>query len=170
VKGALGRPLKLERQGTHLQVVLVDRRRVPPAAKSGSTSQLQADLRVRLLDTEHNPAVRVMRHLVLVHDELARKGWPGVGVLPSKVVGKALMQAEMLASQDPSPSMATLIERLGQLKIAAEAREERKSQLQEQAQGERPEVSEATHEEFEAMERSWVGTVPAGLVLPDRDK
>ena len=31
-----------------------------------------------------------------------------------------------------------------------------------------PEVSEMNFDEFELMERSWLGTVPAGLELPDR--
>ena len=167
VKGALGRPLKLERQGAHLQVVLVDRRRTPATAKPESTSQLRAELRARLRDTEHNPAVRVMRHLIVVHDELTRKGWAGVGALPSKVIGHALMQTEMLASQEASASLATLVERLGALKAAALAREERKTHLHDLAHGESPEVSETTHEEFEEMERSWLGTVPAVLTLPE---
>ena len=31
-----------------------------------------------------------------------------------------------------------------------------------------PEVSETNYDEYELMERSWVGTVPAGLDLSDR--
>ena len=31
-----------------------------------------------------------------------------------------------------------------------------------------PEVSETDYDEYELMERSWVGTVPAGLDLSDR--
>jgi hypothetical protein len=31
-----------------------------------------------------------------------------------------------------------------------------------------PEVSETNYDEYELMERSWIGTVPAGLDLSDR--
>ena len=170
LKGLLGRPLGLERRGGRLRVVLIDRRRASPADQPPSLSQLRAELRARLLAHEHDCTARVMRHLVFVHDELGRKGWPGVAALPGQVLGKALMQAEMLASQEPSPSLAEIVERLRLLKVAADLREERETRPKDFAMSERLEVSESTYEEVQEMERSWVGTLPPGLVRADRDK
>ena len=52
VKGALGRPLGLERRGSQLHVVLVDRRRKPAAEQPLSISHMRAELQVRLLAHE----------------------------------------------------------------------------------------------------------------------
>ena len=76
----------------------------------------------------------------------------------------------MLASREPSALLTYMIERLRLLKVAADMREERKSQLRASDRGEALEISEATHEEYEQMERSWVGTRPDGLTLPEHDK
>ena len=170
LKGLLGRPLGLERRDGRLHVVLVDRRRASPDDQSLSLPQLRAELRARLLAQGHDQTAHVMRHLVFVHDELGRKGWTGIEALPSQVLGKALVQAEMLASEEPSPSLAMLVERLRSLKLAADLREERKSRSKDLEAGGRIEVSSSTYEEFEAMERSWGGTLPLALVRPDRDK
>ena len=170
LKGLLGRPLGLEWRGGQLHVVLIDRRRASPADQPPSLSQLRAELRARLLAHEHDHTAQVMRHLVFVHDVLGRKGWPGAGALPGQVLGKALVQAEMLASEEPSPSLAMIVERLRLLQVAANLREERETRPKDFEIGERLEVSESTYEEFQEMERSWVGTLPPGLVRPDRDK
>ena len=170
VKGVLGRELGLERRGSQLHVVLIDRRRAPSVAQPPSISQLCAELRARLLAHERDHAAQAMRHLVLVHDELGRKGWSGVEALPGQVMNKALVEAEMLTGQESSPFLAVIIERLRVLKAGADMREDRKAHLRDLEKGEALEVSEATHEEFEEIERSWVGTLPAEVVLPDRDK
>jgi hypothetical protein len=83
-------------------------------------------------------------------------------------MGKALVEAEMLDNQDPTPLMAMLIERLREIGVAADERAEHERAEQEELlqEFERPEVAEAsetTFDEYERMERSWVGTVPAGL-------
>jgi hypothetical protein len=169
LKGLLVRPVGLERRGGQLHVVLVERRRARPEDQPPSLSQLRAELRARLLAHEDGRAAQVLRHLGFLHDELGRKGWRGVEALPAKVLGKALAQAEMLGSEEPSPALALLLEQLRPLHAAAELRDERAAQQNEFEAGGHVEVSEATHEEFDAMERSWVGTVPAGLSRPERD-
>lgn len=167
LKDLLGRPFGLERRGGQLHVVLADRLRPPPADQPLSLSQLRAELRASLLAQSHERATEVMRHLVLVHDELGCKGWAGVEALPGEVTGRALVQAEMLASQEPSPALAVIVERLRLLQVAADLRKDRESCLQDLENSVPVEVSESTHEEFE-MERSWVGTVPGGLVPLER--
>jgi hypothetical protein len=105
-------------------------------------------------------AAQLMRHLVCVHDELGRKGWTGVGALPASVLRLALVQADMLADGDTAPPLSLFIDQLRLLQVAAELREERQSRLKGLEASSTVEVSETTQEDFEAMERSWLGTVP----------
>ena len=168
LKGILGRPLGLQRQGSQIQVVLVERRSATPADQPPSLAQHCDELRARLLAQEA-PAAQIMRHLVLVHDALASKGWPGLRALSGSVLRKALVQAEMLASVEPSPALEAIIEQLRPLLDAADKIEESESRLQDFKLGETLEVSESTYAEFEDMERSWIGTVPSRLTQSDRD-
>lgn len=170
LKGVLSRPLGLEQRDGHLHVVLVDRRRATSDDQPPPLPQLCAELRTRLLVHGHDHTAHVMRHLVFVHDELGRKGWTGVEALPSQVLGKALVQAEMLASEEPSPSLEKIVERLRSIRVAADLREEHKSRSKEIEAAGRIEVSASTYEEFEEMERSWIGTRPLALTPPGRDK
>lgn len=167
LRKALGGHLKLERRGRQLHVVLHERRKTP--APGHGLQELRDELRVRLfdLDGEHQ-AAQAMRHLMLVHDELGRHGWSGVEALPAPVLGKALVQAEMLASREPSAPLALVVERLAVLKAGAEAREARPAEPEPSAPARLVEVSETNYDEYELMERSWAGTVPAGLQRPDR--
>jgi hypothetical protein len=125
--------------------------------------QQRAELAARLL--VHDPATQVVRHLFVVHEELRENGWNGVEAFPLKVIDRALTEAEMLASHEPSELLTTIIDKLRTLKAAADThatldRDRQKPQIVE--------VSETDFDEFELMERSWAGTVPAALKLPDR--
>lgn len=168
LKGLLGRPMGLEWRGRQLHVVIVDRRRKPRADLPLTLSQMRAELRARLIAHEHDNAARLMRHLVFVHDELGRKGWAGIGKLPARLLGKALVQAEMLNTEEPSAALAMVVDTLRPLHVAAEMRQAHAGGEPDLGADSRPEVSEATHEEYELMERSWVGTIPGGLSLPER--
>jgi hypothetical protein len=170
LKGLLVRPIGLERRDGQLRVVLAERRRPIPVDESPSPSQLCAELSARLLAHEPDQTAKAMRHLVLVHDILERKGWPGVGAMSGLVLAEALSQAETLASEDPSPHLEIFIEHLRPLQAAADQRDERDSRLHDFKVGENVEVSESDYAEFEDMERSWVGTVPSKLTRSDRDK
>ena len=167
VRNGLGRSIGLEQRRNKLHVVLIDPRRGPAADPPQSPLlQMRAELRTRLL--VHDPATQTVRNLVFVHEALGRSGWSGVEALPRPVMGKALVEAEMLDNQDPTPLMAMLIERLREIGVAADERAEHERAEQEELlqEFERPEVAEAsetTFDEYERMERSWVGTVPAGL-------
>lgn len=163
----LNRPLSVQRQGTRLRVVPIERRRAPSADRPPPLEQLRLELRARLLAQPHEHTARVMRHLVFVHDELGRKGWAGVEALPSQVLGKALLQAEMLDSEEPSPGLKAIVDRLRALRVAAELREERRPRRPEAELDTRPEVSDSTHEEFEEVERHWASTLLPKLPLPD---
>jgi hypothetical protein len=170
LKSLLVRPFKLEWQGRRLRLVLVERRRARPVDQPPSLEQLRSDLQARLIAQEYDSSGPVMRHLGLVHDELGRRGWAGIELLSSRVIGLALVQAEVLAAQEPMPSLAIVIDRLRVLKVAVALREERASQLRNLPSDSILEVSEATREEFEQSELSWARSVPATPELPDRDK
>jgi hypothetical protein len=130
-----------------------------------------ADLGARLL--VHDPATQPVRNLFVIHDELGTRGWAGVEALPLALIGRALAEANILALQEPSSLLTTIIETLRSIKINAEARAARALQESLERQWVRempavPEVSETNYDEYELMERSWVGTVPAGLDLSER--
>ena len=169
LKGMLGRPIGLERRDGHLSIVLVDRRRAPVQQESPSSSrrELCDDLRARLLSDGRAQTLHVMRHLVFVLNELERRNWRGVEALQGHVLGKAAEQAEMLLGEEASPLAATFLERLRILKAAADSREEGESRRKDA----KPlEVFESTFEEFESIQRSWIGNVPSALAPLDPDK
>ncbi len=167
LRGLLARPIGLQRRDGRLHVVLVDRRR--PEPPDPWLAPLQAELNERLLAQQFGPTAQAMRHLCFVHDALQSKGWPAVSSLPAHVLGRAIVQAEMLAGDEPSPGLKRLVERLRPLQLAAAEREERAARSRDLVAGEQIEVSEATHEEFDAVERSWVGRVPPESEPPDLD-
>lgn len=132
--------------------------------------QIREELRSRLL--VHDPQTQAVGHLSIVYGHL-RKGWAGVDELPRHVVNLARVEAQLLQAQEPTPLLSLFIDRLDSHLAAADARARHDAMAQEEERWERtdvPDVSEATHEEFEQMERSWLGTVPAALdALPESD-
>jgi hypothetical protein len=167
----LNRPLGLERREGKLEVVLTERRRARPVNETPSIGLLCAELSARLLAHEANEAAQTMRQLILVHDALERKGWPGIEQMSSLVLAKAIEQVTLLAREEPSPHMDMLIEGLRPLNAAATLREQREARVHEMRLGDNVEVSESDYTEFEDAEQDWAGaTVPLGLVpRPDRD-
>jgi len=170
-KDMLNRPLGVERRDGKLQVVLTERRRVRPADEKPSIALLCAELSARLLAHEVNEAAQTMRHLILVHDALERKGWIGIEGMSSLVLARAIEQATVLAREEPSPHMDMLIEGLRPLNAAATLREQREARVHEMRLGDNVEVSESDYADFEDAEQDWSeGTMPIGLVPPaDRD-
>lgn len=126
----------------------------------------RAELGARLL--VHDPATQPVRHLFLVHDQLSGPGWVGVRALPLPVLVRATTEARILASDEPSPLLTAIIERLQTLLDAADSSATPQGQEAPESDWSlprNPEVSETNYDEYELMERSWVGTVPAGLDL-----
>ncbi|MBI5255916.1 MAG: hypothetical protein HY855_05410 [Burkholderiales bacterium] len=166
LRGALSRPLRVERHGARLRLVLVERRQPAGAVPAPSVEQVREELLARLLDHALEQDAQMVRHLAYVNDELGRAGWDGVAGLPGPLLGQALIQARMLAADEPSACMALVTERLLQLRVAAELRAERQDRLREDERLTSPEISEVSQQEFEALERGWVDTVPPGPVRP----
>jgi len=163
VREVLGRSIRLEQRKNQRHVTLVD----PRAAAEEPMSllmQQRADLGARLL--VHDPATQIVRNLFIVHDELRANGWPGVENLPLKVISRGLSEAEILAVDEASDVLATIIATLREVKVAAEARAAREALEADWEVPQVPEVSDTNFDEYELMERSWAGTVPAGLDIP----
>jgi hypothetical protein len=166
LKGVLGRPLGLERRDGQLHVVLAERRSAAPPDPRPSPAKLCEELGARLLTHDPQHVAKAMKQLMLVHEALASKGWPGVAALPGRVLNDALAQAETLASEESSLPLETFIEGLRPLPGAADSRAERDSCLQDFRI---VEVSESSYAEFDRLEQSWVGTTPSALPRPERE-
>ena len=164
LKGALGRPVTLQWRDGQPHVVLVERRS-GAARLDRAQAHLCAELRALLLAQEADETSKLLRYLVVVHDTLSSKGWDGVGALAAAVLAKAIRQADMLASEDPSPALTQLVERLRLLHGAAAARDQARGKPVDD-DGDAPtrvEVTEASYKEFEDLERSWTRTMPSDL-------
>jgi hypothetical protein len=111
---------------------------------------------------------KLLRNLVAVHDAMRSRGWDGVAKLSAAVLSKAAMQAEMLAGEDGSPEMTELGVQLRKLHAAAAARDDatatgRAHKHDDALDTGEIEVREASFNEFEELERSWVRTMPSDL-------
>ena len=165
VRNVLGRSMRLE-QGRDVATASAAEPRRGAGGEQPLPLLLQqrAELGARLL--VHDPATQPVRNLFLVHDQLAGLGWAGVETLPLPLVARALTEAKILASDESSPLLTTIIESLQDLLTAAGARstlEASEALEREWELPQCPEVSETNYDEYELMERSWIGTVPAGL-------
>ena len=126
-----------------------------------------AEIGARLLI--HDPSTQPVRHLFILHDELRRGGWQQVEKLPPKVVERALTEAEILEDSEPSPLLTTIVSELRELKAAADAQAAREAAEADWEVPQMPEVSDTNFDDYEMTERSWAGTIPAGLEIPARD-
>jgi hypothetical protein len=167
VRDVLGRSIRLEQRQGPAQAGRVDSRHDGDESMS-LLMQQRAELGARLL--VHDPATQVVRNLFIIHDELRSNGWAGVETLPAKVVERGLTEAEILASDEPSEMLATIIDALRAIEGGATAARAAKEALEaDWVTPQVPEVSDTDFDEYELMERSWAGTVPAGLEIPSRN-
>ena len=160
----LGRSIRLEQRKNQLHVALVDPRGEAEEPMSPLMQQ-RAELGARLL--VHDPATQIVRNLFIVHDELRANGWPGVETLPRKVISRGLTEAEILASRRALGAAGDDHRRRCARSRPRPTRAPRKEALEAEWEVPQvPEVSDTNFDEYELMERSWAGTVPAGLDLP----
>jgi hypothetical protein len=168
VRDVLGRSVKLEQRRNQLHVTLVDPKKAAEPEKPMTLLMQQCtELGARLL--VHDPATQPVRHLFVLHEALLAGGWEKVEALSPKVLDRALTEAEILDCAEPSPMLTTILEELRAQKSAADARAAREAAEAEWEVPQVPEVSDSDFAEWELMERSWAGTIPAGLELPARD-
>lgn len=150
LRGLFARPLRLKRRGLDLQFELVERRRGPSRFEPPTIGALREELRSRLLALDEQQ-MNAMRHLARVHDALKRSGFAGLDNLSARVLEKARLQTELLASLEPSPAMTMLAEKLALARVAAEVREERRAQAEREATP--VEVRETSFDEFVQSDR-----------------
>ena len=177
LKGALGRPMKVEWRRGQPHVVLVERRRTPLLDRA--QAHLCAELGALLLTQQADETSNLLHPLIVVHDTLQRRGWEGVGALPPHVLANAARQAAMLASEDSSPVLKELGERLRKLHAVAIARDDADPQADGDVEDDdddddgdttvphHVEVSEASFDDFERLERNWTRTIPSDLAPLD---
>ncbi len=179
MKGLLSRPIGIVGAAGQRRLGFVERRKRP--ADALSVAGLRAELRQRLLTLSPERAERQYTHLVQVHDELGRKGWAGVGLLPASVLARALIQADELRREAPSAAMKQLVDKLRSLQppppapAAKAAEAAAAASVTDAREPRRPpgaslEVSEATQEDFEASKRSWFGELPPEPEAPEARK
>jgi hypothetical protein len=167
VREVLGRQIRLEQGRKHQRPAVSESREDKEPATLPLVMQQCAEIGARLLI--HDPVTQPVRHLFILHDELRNGGWERVEKLPLKVIDRALTEAEILDCSEPSPLLTTIVAELREHKAAAEARAAREAAEAEWEVPKMPEVSDTNFDEYELMERSWAGTVPAGLDVPVRD-
>jgi hypothetical protein len=195
LRSLLYRPLALERRNKQLHITLAERRRSAEVIQAESLERLRDELSARLVTLDSESADTTMRHLVMVHDMLGHQGWPGVQTMSSQVLRKAGQQARLLHELEPSKRLEKLTHSLRLLQTAAEVREEKALRTQQQAAalarasaaaaaaaesavttqpgpdtkagtGPDIEISEASSEDFDAMQRVWEAT-REGELNPD---
>ena len=168
VREVLGRQIRLEiGRKQQPQRTAEEKKRDEEPVPLSLVMQQCAEIGARLLI--HDPATQPVRHLFILHDELRNGGWERVEKLPLKVIERALTEAEILDGSEPSPLLTTIVAELRELKTAAEERAAREAAEGDWEVPKVPEVSDSDFAEWEEMERSWAGTVPAGLDIPVRD-
>ncbi|HEY4069209.1 MAG TPA: hypothetical protein VGM74_20040 [Burkholderiaceae bacterium] len=132
--------------------------------------QIRSDLFALL--GQHPSSRRLMRHLAMVERTLQAEGIEGFEALPVRFIEKALGELERVV-WDWSPSglaelrsrMAVIVKNRPRPVLAAPGADTAPAALPAAADSDfslnvKADVSEATHAEFEAMERSWAGFMP----------
>jgi hypothetical protein len=177
VQDLFKRKLRVERRGAQIYVLLDPK---PPAAaqkpedaardrRREALRMAQADLR-DLLD-RHADTRHVVPHLSHVEQLLGRAGLRGLGSLPLPVLHKALTQLESPIHDEPAAGLAELRRRMagviavrlgGRPGVQAAAPTNLMSDFHSE---DRLEVSEASHSQFDELERSWSGTLPEALAV-----
>lgn len=156
LKGALSRPLAIEKRDGQLHVVLVERRRGDrdPEGAKPTPEQICAELATRLVTNDGDVPSAFAQALGLVHDALAQRGWTGVDRLPPRLLAQAVGHAATLVREEPSPVLGHLLDRLRIAQAAARARAER----QAAAGSATVQVQEVSADEFDEAERVWAAT------------
>ncbi len=163
--GLLSRPLRLERRGVQLHVVLGEPKQPPASPVRPGEVLRRGHEALRALLARHPDARHLLRHLSFFEQALGRHGSRALrSEVPLQVLRRAHEQLEMLLREDSSAELAALAARL-----------ERAVKDRSRAEDAAPpagavQVSEASHSLFDEMERSWTGNIPLGAAAapPER--
>ncbi|MCW5666607.1 MAG: hypothetical protein KIT35_22475 [Piscinibacter sp.] len=157
LRGLLSRPLKLERRGVQLHVVLGEARQPPALPTRPGEVLRQGHEALRALLTRHPDARHLLRHLSFFEQALGRHGSRALrSEVPVQVLQRAHEQLEMLLREDSTPELIALAARLERT-----VKDRRRAEETAAPVG-MVQVSEASHSLFDEMERSWTGNIPLG--------
>lgn len=155
LKSLLKGRLRLERRGINVHVRF-DPAHIPetemPAVSPGQQLR-ESHAALRALLDRHPDARRTLRHLVYLEEMIARNGSRVWKKVPSQVLHKAHRQLELLVRERQHPAIVTLHERLGEV-LAARTGFGALTRPQELH------VMEASHSEFDELERHWTDHAP----------
>lgn len=159
VRDLLKRPVKLERRGAQLHLVLGDTpaKAAKPAASGAAPTAGEALRRgheaLRALLRRHPETRHLMRHLGFIEQQLGLSGSRALKRdIPVPVLRKGAEQLDLLLRDEPSEALADLRARIdAAVRSRAGVVGARADEVQ---------VSEASHSLFDEMERSWTGQMP----------
>jgi len=163
VRDLLRRPLKVERRGAQLHLVLGEKPPEPEAPTVAPTSGealRRGHEELRALLRRHPETRHLMRHLGFIEQQLGRSGSHALkSDIPVPVLRKGLEQLDLLMRGDTSEPLADLRARIdAAARSRGGAAEARHDEVQ---------VSEASHSLFDEMERSWTGQMPLSETKTD---
>jgi hypothetical protein len=173
VRNLFKRKLRLERRGAQIHVLFEPAPPAPPPKpeapeppvsrrRSETLRRSQAEL-VVLLD-RHADTRHVVPHLSHVERLLASSGMRALGQLPLPVLHKSLTQLESLIHDEPGDGLVELRRRLASvIALRMGATPVTVKPISDFHDEHRLEVSEASHSQFDELERSWTGTLPGEL-------
>jgi hypothetical protein len=113
-------------------------------------------------------------HLSHVEQMLAKTGLRAIGRLPLPVLHKALTQLESLMHDEPGAGLAELRRRMAEVislrlggtpSVPGASGPKSPNLMSDFHTDDRMEVSEASHSQFDELERSWTGTLPDVLAV-----
>lgn len=157
----LKRPLRLERRGLQIHVVLAEPAPAPAPPERAGESLRRGHEALRALLARHPEVRHLMRHLGFLEQALARSGSRALrSEVPLPVLRKAYEQLELLMRDDASPGLTAFAARLER------AVAERRRGVDDAPVHGAVQVSEASHSLFDEMERSWTGHMPLSDAPP----
>ncbi len=163
VRDLLKRPLKVERRGAQLHLVLGEKPPESPAPSVAPTSGealRRGHEELRALLRRHPETRHLMRHLGFIEQQLGRSGSRALKRdIPVPVLRKGLEQLDLLMRGESSEPLSDLRSRIdASVRSRSAAVEARTEAVQ---------VSEASHSLFDEMERSWTGQMPLSETKTD---
>jgi len=163
VRDLLKRPLKVERRGAQLHLVLGERPPEPAPVESVPTAGealRRGHEELRALLRRHPEIRHLMRHLGFIEQQLGRSNSRALKRdIPVPMLRKGLEQLDLLMRGETSEPLADLRARI---ETAARSRSGAV-----EARAEEVQVSEASHSLFDEMERSWTGQMPLSETKSD---
>jgi len=159
--------LRLTLFGSHDGTTLVPASTSPPIVESRGQALREAHRSLHALIKQHPGLKQMMPHLAHIERALGRKGSRALMRIPVAVLQRGLEQLESLQAEQPRDALRALRTRLVEaIALRSVARNTALASPRSATQAAAAmEVREASHSEFDEVERSWTGNAP----LSNRD-